>query len=497
MKFMTHKDHSNIVHHEPGVDPAPLANRLMRIALLAVALALMVSIPTASPARASSLATCTWLTPEYPHISLFNLRTAGTIDIKASTQGECSPSSDPVSVTATMTLERQSFLGIWSTVAIGVPITKSIQGSSPSWGRGELFAVAPCVPGTYRGRLTRVAQVDGGIAVLLGDDIVSPPQDIDCRLKRVSMVIDDTGSMGDEIGSVASALTTYISSRPEDEYTRWNLTTFKDSPTSVGTTEDRGQALSFVSALRASGGGDCPEDVLGGISTGLGALGGDPSTDKQMLVATDASAQAGDVDGIIASAVASGVRVNVLLTGDCGLPSGAALAASGPSAPFLSSQVVLKRIAQETGGKYFFIPGGTAADFTSALNDIFASFANPVLVDTDPPVVQLSLTPSSIWPPNHQMVEITPSVTATDNLDPHPTVELVGIEVSQPDDGQGDGHTPGDVQVTPAGRIFVRAERSATNGARVYTVTYRATDASGNTGFASATVFVPRSQGTP
>jgi hypothetical protein len=48
------------------------------------------------------------------------------------------------------------------------------------------------------------------------------------------------------------------------------------------------------------------------------------------------------------------------------------------------------------------------------------------------------------------------------------------------------------VQVTADGRIFVRAERSASQGPRVYTITYRATDKAGNTGFASADVTVPR-----
>lgn len=65
------------------------------------------------------------------------------------------------------------------------------------------------------------------------------------------------------------------------------------------------------------------------------------------------------------------------------------------------------------------------------------------------------------------------------------------MKVSEPDDGQGDGNTADDVQITTNGRIFVRAERSAQGNRRVYTVTYRATDASGNTGYGSADVVVP------
>ncbi len=467
--------------------------------LLWVSLTMIGSFATQAAAQdvqaAASVTSCTWLTPEYPHISSFNLRTAGAIDIKTSTQGECNPSTDPVSVTAQMTLEKRVLGFFWTTYAVGLPITKSIQNTAQFWRRGELFAVGPCIAGTYRGRLTRTAQVAGGIAFILGDDIVSPARDIDCKPKRTAMVIDDTGSMGGVINSVKSALASSISSTPEDEYTRWSLTTFKDSASYVGTTEDRGQALSWVSGITASGGGDCPENVLEGIWSGLSALGADPDTSKQMLVATDASAQFGDVDGIIASARASGVRVNVLLTGDCGMAAaGAAAAVAAFAGPPLSSQVVLKRIANETGGLYFFIPGGTTADFTRALAEIFANIANPTPADSEPPVVTLSVTPDVIFPPNHKMIAITPTVTATDNLDPNPLVELVGVTMTEPDDGQGDGHTVDDVQVTPDGQIFVRAERSGRDGSRVYTITYRAIDAAGNVAFASANVLVSRSQ---
>ena len=446
----------------------------------------------------ASVTSCTWLTPEYPHISSFNLKNSGAIDIKTSTQGECNPSTDPVSVTAQMWLEKRTFGIFWVTYATGVPITKSIQNTPRVWGRGELMAVGPCVPGTYRGRLTRTAQVAGGIAFVLGDDIVSPAIQIDCKPKRVAMVIDDTGSMGGVIGSVKSTLASYIASTPEDEYTSWSLTTFKDSPSFVGSTEDKAAALGLVSGLSASGGDDCPEDVLGGIVSGLGVLGADPDISKQMLVATDASAQFGDVDGIIASARASGVRVNVLLTGDCGRSAAAAAASSFAIAfagPPLSSQVVLKRIAAETGGLYFFIPGGTTADFTTALNQIFANIANPTPTDTEPPVVTLTVTPDTLWSPNHKMIAITPTVTATDNVDANPQVELVGVTMTEPDDAQGDGHTVNDVQVTPDGQIFVRSERSGKGGSRVYTITFRATDAAGNTAFASADVVVPKSRG--
>ena len=62
----------------------------------------------------------------------------------------------------------------------------------------------------------------------------------------------------------------------------------------------------------------------------------------------------------------------------------------------------------------------------------------------------------------------------------------------------GDGDTPNDIQGAALGtddRSFqLRAERSAKGTGRIYTVTYRATDASGNGKTASATVTVPLNQ---
>lgn len=94
------------------------------------------------------------------------------------------------------------------------------------------------------------------------------------------------------------------------------------------------------------------------------------------------------------------------------------------------------------------------------------------------------------------MVQITPTVNATDNRDPSSKIEFVGIKISEPDDGQGDGNTTNDVRVTADGKHFVQAERSAKNNGRIYTITYKATDTSGNVGYASATVTVLKSQGS-
>jgi hypothetical protein len=120
------------------------------------------------------------------------------------------------------------------------------------------------------------------------------------------------------------------------------------------------------------------------------------------------------------------------------------------------------------------------------------------IVDTTPPKLTVTLSPTVLWPPNHKLVQITASITVDDVCDPNPTVRLVSIKSTEPDNGLGDGDTPQDIQgadFTGDDRAFyVRAERSGLGDGRVYTVTYEARDASGNTTTKQAMVTVPKSQ---
>jgi len=94
-----------------------------------------------------------------------------------------------------------------------------------------------------------------------------------------------------------------------------------------------------------------------------------------------------------------------------------------------------------------------------------------------------------LWPPNHKLVEIAVNATAADDHDPNPTIGLLSITCNQPVNTTGDGNTNADI-VVQGGRIFLRAERSG-NSDRIYTITYAAADAAGNSATASATVTVP------
>ena len=121
------------------------------------------------------------------------------------------------------------------------------------------------------------------------------------------------------------------------------------------------------------------------------------------------------------------------------------------------------------------------------------------IVDTTPPKLTLTLSPTTLWPPNHKLAQITASITVSDVCDPNPTVRVISITSNEPDNGLGDGDTQEDIQEATLGtddRTFlVRSERSGNGNGRVYTVTYEASDASGNKTVRQATVTVSKSQG--
>ena len=117
-----------------------------------------------------------------------------------------------------------------------------------------------------------------------------------------------------------------------------------------------------------------------------------------------------------------------------------------------------------------------------------------IVFDGTPPNVAVDLSPRTLWPANHRMVNIQATVRASDFCGSIVDLKLLSIVSNQPDDATGDGHSTKDIaaNVGTSDQSFqLRAERSG-NTERTYTVTYQVTDASGNRAHASAEVVVPR-----
>jgi predicted extracellular nuclease len=113
--------------------------------------------------------------------------------------------------------------------------------------------------------------------------------------------------------------------------------------------------------------------------------------------------------------------------------------------------------------------------------------------DQTAPTLEVSVMPDELWPPNHKYRTVEATVTAADDKDPAVTIDLVSVVSNEPDDAPGkhDGNTKNDVVIVDDDTFRLRAERSSLGTGRVYTVTYRATDACGNMTESSATVEVP------
>ncbi len=165
--------------------------------------------------------------------------------------------------------------------------------------------------------------------------------------------------------------------------------------------------------------------------------------------------------------------------------------------------VGMKAIVQVTVGM------GTHT-FTLTVTDAVGLTSTPATThvtvrDTKPPTLRVSLSPNVLWPPNHKLVQITATIQASDVCDTNPMVQLVSITSNDP---AKHGDNDNDIQAVGGGPVafptaftpppfpmdvrsfMLRSERSSERKDRVYTVTYKAKDASGNTTVFSAQVRV-------
>lgn len=124
----------------------------------------------------------------------------------------------------------------------------------------------------------------------------------------------------------------------------------------------------------------------------------------------------------------------------------------------------------------------------------FWVYTGPIVpIDTVPPSITVSLSPTTLWPPNGKLVSINATIAVTDDYDPAPEIKLESITASE-------ALTDGDIQGAQLGtddrQFSLAATRAGTNQAgRIYTIIYSATDASGNKATASAAVTVPHDKG--
>ena len=115
------------------------------------------------------------------------------------------------------------------------------------------------------------------------------------------------------------------------------------------------------------------------------------------------------------------------------------------------------------------------------------------VVDTPPPTINsVTAKPDTLWPVNHNMVGVT--VDVTDICGAQPTRKIVSVSSNDPVNGLGDGNTVPDWVIVGDLAVTLRAERAGTLTDRIYSITVRCTDDSGNSAQRVVRVTVPHDQ---
>jgi len=118
----------------------------------------------------------------------------------------------------------------------------------------------------------------------------------------------------------------------------------------------------------------------------------------------------------------------------------------------------------------FFPTGITTNTFvlTTAAGGTASCSFDVYVYDAEPPVMaNLTVDPTTIWPPDHKMVMVTVNYTALDNCSGTINSELWAWS-NEPENNSGDGNKSGDIEQVDGHHILLRAERSGTGTGREY-----------------------------
>lgn len=179
---------------------------------------------------------------------------------------------------------------------------------------------------------------------------------------------------------------------------------------------------------------------------------------------------------------------------------------AGITATLSPSSVSVNGGGTATSSLTITVPAGsTAADVTVTItatntansaifNSASARFA--IVTNRAPDAAAAAPTIASLWPPNHQMVEVgVTGITDPDGDDV--TVRITGITQSEPTEGAGDGNTCPDASGEGTSTALLRAERSGGGSGRLYVIEFTVEDGKGGTATGSVTVSVPKSASQP
>ena len=126
---------------------------------------------------------------------------------------------------------------------------------------------------------------------------------------------------------------------------------------------------------------------------------------------------------------------------------------------------------------------------TSEFSEVLA-----VTCDAPPTISEITINPSTLWPTNHKMVDVTVSYNASNcDNDGVPTCTL-NVSSNETTNSEGDGDTAPDWEIVDAHHVRLRAERAGNGRGRNYTITITCADDAGRSSTQSVTVGVRHDQ---
>jgi CSLREA domain-containing protein len=137
--------------------------------------------------------------------------------------------------------------------------------------------------------------------------------------------------------------------------------------------------------------------------------------------------------------------------------------------------------------------GTTTVRFTAddaSANAAVASTTVTVRDATPPAIASLAAAPNLLWPPNHKMIPVALSVSASDACGGPPSCRITAVASNEPASDPA-----GDWTITGPLTLNLRADRLGSGSGRIYAITVACTDAFANTSTATVGVTVQKSQG--
>lgn len=199
--------------------------------------------------------------------------------------------------------------------------------------------------------------------------------------RPIDFIIDDTGSMADDIDQVKVVVNQKIDEfASKSVFPLYHLLTYKDDVNYRGATTSTDTIKSWVNGLSATGGDDCPEEMLGALNR---IAQESPHSEGWVLSDAGFHGGVGDLTNTIYNLVKAGVTVHPIIYGLCFDSASSSSSVGGQEAGTCTPQVTAAeslginsfvQLANETGGHFFQISASeTQGAAAILLNEMITS----------------------------------------------------------------------------------------------------------------------------